>query len=594
MASFKDFLKHKKIVFSGKRYGIDALGAMAQGLFCSLLIGTIIKTLGQQLNVQFLVDIGTYAMAVSGPAMAVAIGRALQADPMVLFSLAAVGWAANAEGGAGGPLAVLIIAIIAAECGKAVSKETKVDILVTPAVTILVGVALAKLIAPPIGKAANAFGLLIDEATKLQPFWMGIAVSVLVGIALTLPISSAAICAVLGLTGLAGGAAVAGCCAQMIGFAVISFKENRFGGLVSQGLGTSMLQMPNIVKNPKIWIPATLASAVTGPIATCVFKLQMNGAPINSGMGTCGMCGPIGVITGFIVYVSLFQEPLAQIGQASSTIQLGTAACNRVFTFLEQEELPDEGDRKQLLDHDHIRGEVEFKDVCFGYDPKKLTITNFSGKIKPGMKVAIIGPTGAGKTTLVNLLMRFYEITSGDILVDGVSIKDMSRHELREIFGMILQETWVINGTLRENIVYNLKNVDENRLQEILEETNLSHYVDTLPQGLDTEIQKESALSAGQKQLVTIARAMTENAPMLILDEATSNVDTRTEILIQKAMDSLTSGRTSFVIAHRLSTIKNADLIFVMKDGNIVETGNHDSLMELGGLYSEIYNSQFN
>lgn len=209
------------------------------------------------------------------------------------------------------------------------------------------------------------------------------------------------------------------------------------------------------------------------------------------------------------------------------------------------------------------------------------------------MKVAIIGPTGAGKTTLVNLLMRFYEITSGDILVDGVSIKDMSRKELREIFGMILQETWVINGTLRENIVYNLQNVDENRLQGILEETNLSHYVSTLPQGLDTEIQKESALSAGQKQLVTIARAMTENSPMLILDEATSNVDTRTEILIQKAMDSLTSGRTSFVIAHRLSTIKNADLIFVMKDGNIVETGNHDSLMAEGGLYSEIYNSQF-
>ena len=307
-----------------------------------------------------------------------------------------------------------------------------------------------------------------------------------------------------------------------------------------------------------------------------------------------GTITEIGIITGFIVYVSLFQEPLAQIGQASSTIQLGTAACNRVFRFLELEELPPEGEKKQLLDHNHIRGEVEFKDVCFGYDPKKLTIRNFSGKIQPGMKVAIIGPTGAGKTTLVNLLMRFYELTSGDILVDGVSIKDMSRQELRDIFGMILQETWVINGTLRENIVYNLQNVDENRLKEILEETNLSHYVSTLPQGLDTEIQKESALSAGQKQLVTIARAMTENAPMLILDEATSNVDTRTEILIQKAMDTLTSGRTSFVIAHRLSTIKNADLIFVMKDGNIVETGNHDSLMKLGGLYSEIYNSQFN
>ena len=296
----RDFLKRKNIVFSAKRYGIDALGAMAQGLFCSLLIGTIIKTLGQQLNVQFLADIGSYAMAMSGPAMAVAIGYALKADPLVLFSLAAVGWAANAEGGAGGPLAVLIIAIVAAEFGKAVSKETKVDILVTPAVTILVGVALAKLIAPPIGTAANAFGLLINEATNLQPFLMGIAVSVLVGIALTLPISSAAICAVLGLTGLAGGAAVAGCCAQMVGFAVISFKENRFGGLVSQGLGTSMLQMPNIVKNPRVWIPATLASAITGPIATCVFRLEMNGAPINSGMGTCGLCGPIGVVTGWL------------------------------------------------------------------------------------------------------------------------------------------------------------------------------------------------------------------------------------------------------------------------------------------------------
>ena len=300
MEGFKAFLKRKNIEISAKRYGIDALGAMAQGLFCSLLIGTIIKTLGQQLSIQYLIDIGAYAMAVSGPAMAVAIGYALKADPMVLFSLAAVGWAANAEGGAGGPLAVLIIAIIAAECGKMVSKETKVDILVTPGVTILIGVALAKLIAPPIGTAASAFGLVIDNATKLQPFWMGIAVSVLVGIALTLPISSAAICSVLGLTGLAGGAAVAGCCAQMVGFAVMSFKENRWGGLVSQGLGTSMLQMPNIVKNPRIWIPPTLASAISGPIATCVFGLEMNGAPINSGMGTCGLCGQLGVWTGWV------------------------------------------------------------------------------------------------------------------------------------------------------------------------------------------------------------------------------------------------------------------------------------------------------
>ena len=300
MSKLKAFLERKNIVISGRRYGIDALGAMAQGLFCSLLIGTILRTLGQQLGWQYLTDIGAYAMAVSGPAMAVAIGYALKADPMVLFSLAAVGWSANAEGGAGGPLAVLIIAIVAAECGKAVSKETKVDILVTPAVTIFIGVALAKLIAPPIGTAANAFGLVIDRATKLQPFWMGIAVSVLVGVALTLPISSAAICSVLGLTGLAGGAAVAGCCAQMVGFAVMSFKENRWGGLVSQGLGTSMLQMPNIVRNPKIWIAPTLASAITGPLATCVFGLEMNGAPINSGMGTCGLCGQIGVITGWL------------------------------------------------------------------------------------------------------------------------------------------------------------------------------------------------------------------------------------------------------------------------------------------------------
>ena len=300
MEKFRAFLKRKNIVFSARRYGIDALGAMAQGLFCSLLIGTIIKTLGAQLNLSYLSDIGSYAMAVSGPAMAVAIGYALQAPPMVLFSLSAVGWAANAEGGAGGPLAVLIIAIVAAECGKAVSKETKIDILVTPAVTILVGVALAKCIAPPIGVGAQAFGKVIDEATRLQPFWMGVAVSVLVGVALTLPISSAAICSVLGLTGLAGGAAVAGCCAQMVGFAVMSFRENRWGGLVSQGLGTSMLQMPNIVKNPRVWIPPTLASAVTGPLATCLFRLEMNGAPINSGMGTCGLCGPIGVWSGWI------------------------------------------------------------------------------------------------------------------------------------------------------------------------------------------------------------------------------------------------------------------------------------------------------
>ncbi len=296
----KGFLKRKNIVISAKRYGVDALGAMAQGLFCSLLIGTIIKTLGQQLGIAFLAEMGGFASAMSAPAMAIAIGYALQAPPLVLFSLAAVGQAANALGGAGGPLAVLFLAIIAAEFGKAVSKETKIDLLVTPFVTIFVGVSLSYLIAPPIGKVADAFGTLINQTTLLQPFWMGMAVSVLVGIALTLPISSAAICHTLGLAGLAGGAAVAGCCAQMVGFAVMSFRENRWGGLVSQGLGTSMLQMGNIVKNPRIWIPPILTSAITGPLATCLFKLEMNGAAINAGMGTCGLCGQIGVWTGWL------------------------------------------------------------------------------------------------------------------------------------------------------------------------------------------------------------------------------------------------------------------------------------------------------
>lgn len=296
----KEFFKRKNIVFSLKRYGVDCLSAMAQGLFCSLLIGTIIKTLGQQVGLEYLVTVGTYATAVAGPAMAIAIGYSLQAPPLVLFSLIAVGGAANELGGAGGPLAVLVIAILAAECGKLVSKETKIDILVTPFVTIFVGVALSSLLAPAIGSAASSVGQLIMWATDLQPFLMGILVSVVVGIALTLPISSAAICAALSLTGLAGGAAVAGCCANMVGFAVMSFKENRWGGLVSQGLGTSMLQMGNIVKNPKIWIPPIVASAITGPLATCVFKLQMNGTPVSSGMGTCGLVGQIGVYSGWV------------------------------------------------------------------------------------------------------------------------------------------------------------------------------------------------------------------------------------------------------------------------------------------------------
>ena len=315
MQKLRAFLRRKDIVFSAKRYFIDAMGAMAQGLFCTLLVGTILNTIGQQFHIGFLnaviVTIGTgdgavhytiggLCSAMVGPGMAVAIARALNAPPLVLFSLIPVGFATNYMGGAGGPLAVLFVAIVAAEIGKAVSKETKIDILVTPIVTVLVGVGFAALIAAPVGRAAAAVGAAIRWATELQPFFMGILVSVIIGIALTLPISSAAICFALGLTGLAGGAAVAGCCAQMVGFAVMSFPENRWGGLAAQGLGTSMLQMGNIVRNPRIWIPPTLASAITGPVATCLFRLEMNGPAISSGMGTCGLVGQIGVYTGWV------------------------------------------------------------------------------------------------------------------------------------------------------------------------------------------------------------------------------------------------------------------------------------------------------
>ena len=295
MSSGKDIVRRY-----AKRYLIDAMGAMAQGLFASLLVGTIISTIGTQCGLPLLVEIGGYAKAMAGPAMAVAIGYALKASPLVLFSLAAVGHVANTLGGRGGPLAVLILAIIAHEVGMLVSKKTKIDILVTPVVTLLTGALLSYLIAPAIGQAAAWLGDLIRWGTTQQPLLMGILVSVLVGIALTLPISSAAICEALGLVGLAGGAAVAGCCAQMVGFAIISFRENRWGGLVAQGLGTSMLQVPNIVRNPRIWLAPTLASAITGPLATCVFHLEMNGAAISSGMGTCGLVGQIGVYTGWV------------------------------------------------------------------------------------------------------------------------------------------------------------------------------------------------------------------------------------------------------------------------------------------------------
>ena len=303
-----------------------------------------------------------------------------------------------------------------------------------------------------------------------------------------------------------------------------------------------------------------------------------------------------GTITAFMVYVNLFQSPLSQIAQSMNTMQMAAAASTRVFGFLdEKEEINDSNIPAQLYSSsmNNVKGHVEFKNVKFGYLEDKIIIPNFSCEVKPGMKVAIVGPTGAGKTTLVNLLMRFYELNDGDILIDGVSIKKMSKAELRSIFGMVLQDSWIFDGTIKENICYSNENVTDDDLNRALDEACLSNYVSTLHDGVNTKLKGEGSLSQGQKQLITIARALIEDAPLLILDEATSNVDTRTEILIQNAMDNLTKGRTSFVIAHRLSTIKNADLILVLKDGNIVEQGNHDYLMGINGVYSNLYNSQF-
>lgn len=303
-----------------------------------------------------------------------------------------------------------------------------------------------------------------------------------------------------------------------------------------------------------------------------------------------------GTITAFLVYVNLFQSPMSQMAQAMNSVQMAGGAAARVNKFLAEDELSDETNKpRKLLTGKNavIRGEVEFDHVHFGYDEDKIIIPDFSAKVKPGMKVAIVGPTGAGKTTMVNLLMRFYELNGGDILIDGVSIKDISRAELHDIFGMVLQDTWMFAGTLRENILFSKTGVSDDELMKICREAGLEHFVNTLPEGLDTYMAGEGSVSGGQKQLITIARAMAEKAPLLILDEATSNVDTRTEEVIQEAMDRLTQGRTSFVIAHRLSTIRNADLILVMKDGNIIEQGTHDELLSQNGFYAGLYNSQF-
>lgn len=300
-----------------------------------------------------------------------------------------------------------------------------------------------------------------------------------------------------------------------------------------------------------------------------------------------------GVIISFILYVRLFTTPLAQIAQGLTNMQTASASAHRIFDFLESEELENE-DEKPTLGKD-VHGEVEFDHVRFAYPdtPDKTVIKDFSAKVKPGQKVAIVGPTGAGKTTMVNLLMRFFETNGGCIKIDGKPISDVKRESIHELFGMVLQDTWLFEGTVRENLVYNMKNVTEDDLWRVCRACGLDKFVRSLSNGFDTVLSESINISAGQKQLLTIARAMLQNAPMLILDEATSSVDTRTELLIQRAMDELTQGRTSFVIAHRLSTIKNADLILVMKDGDVIESGNHETLMERGGFYADLYNSQF-
>ncbi len=355
--------------------------------------------------------------------------------------------------------------------------------------------------------------------------------------------------------------------------------KQRFGGMNadvydaewrSQFLSGMMQPLMNVVGNT-----AYVAVAVLGSV------LALSGAI------------EFGVIVAFILYVRLFTSPLTQIAQGMTNMQTASASARRIFDFLGSEELPDESDKPAEVPA--VRGAVSFDHVRFSYpdSPDKVIIKDFSAAVKPGQKVAIVGPTGAGKTTMVNLLMRFYELTGGSIMIDGVPTTEMRRETLHSMFAMVLQDTWLFEGTVRENLVYNMTGITDDMLERVCRACGLDDFVHSLPQGFDTVLSESVSISAGQKQLLTIARAMLQNAPMLILDEATSSVDTRTEAVIQRAMDTLTADRTSFVIAHRLSTIKNADLILVMRDGDVVESGNHETLMQQGGFYADLYNSQF-
>lgn len=344
------------------------------------------------------------------------------------------------------------------------------------------------------------------------------------------------------------------------------FECNR----ISQFLSGLMPSMMNFIGN-------------FGYVAVCVVGALLT---INGNIS-------FGVIVAFMLYVRLFTSPLSQIAQGMTSLQSTCAAAERVFEFVEEDEMEDEKHLKKKLNAKKVKGNIEFKHVKFGYDKDKVIINDFNCKVKPGQKIAIVGPTGAGKTTMVNLLMKFYNINDGDILIDGVSVKELKRENIHDLFIMVLQDTWLFNGSIRDNIKYNKKNVSDETIEKALDTVGVLHFVKSLPGGLDYEITDSNSISAGQKQLLTIARGMVKDAPFLILDEATSSVDTRTEELVQKAMDKLTKGRTSFIIAHRLSTIKNADLILVMKDGNIIEQGNHKKLMEKNGFYADLYNSQF-
>ena len=347
-------------------------------------------------------------------------------------------------------------------------------------------------------------------------------------------------------------------------------KEVYRANCMSQFLSGIMQPLMNVIGN-------------LGYVAVCV----LGAAFVMDGQIT------FGVITAFIMYVRLFTSPLAQIAQGMTQMQSAAAAGERVFEFLKEEELIDESNKNEFPET--VKGQVDFEHVRFSYpdDPEKIIIKDFSAHIKPGQKVAIVGPTGAGKTTMVNLLMRFFEINSGKIRIDGISTSDMKREDVHNLFGMVLQDTWIFKGTVRENLVFNKENIGNKQLEEACRACGIYHFIETLPKKFDTVLDENITISSGQKQLLTIARAMIQDSPMLILDEATSSVDTRTELITQRAMDKLTENRTSFVIAHRLSTIKNADMILVMKDGDIIEQGNHDTLIRKGGFYADLYNSQF-